>query len=404
MKSKVRWIALVAIIPIILTAPFFLVFGKQAAPVQPALDALRTLPYATWASRGQTSALTGVTRNDPDSSFKGMNIYNSSNLSEAVLMDMTGRIVHRWSAKHMSTQEPWYGIKLDPEGDLLVIIRHKQLVRLDWDSQVKWAIKGRFHHDIQIAPNGDIYTLANAKEIFPALDPKKKILTDYVVVVDRTGNLKRRIALHSAIISSHLPFADMVKKTRPEIPQLEGAWDVLHTNALRFITRDVAIGPEKSLRSGDLLFSLKYLNLVGVLDSQTEALKWSWGPGELDGPHTPVQLDNGNILIFDNGCNRGYTRVIELNPASQEIVWSYQGSPAGSFFSPDRGSCQRLPNGNTLIAESAKGHILEVTRQGQIVWEYYNPEVKEQENERAAIYRFYRIIGSEYDSLLARLQ
>jgi hypothetical protein len=37
------------------------------------------------------------------------------------------------------------------------------------------------------------------------------------------------------------------------------------------------------------------------------------------------------------------------------------------------GSAQRLPNGNTLITESAFGRVFEVTKEGEIVWDYVNP-------------------------------
>lgn len=37
------------------------------------------------------------------------------------------------------------------------------------------------------------------------------------------------------------------------------------------------------------------------------------------------------------------------------------------------GGCQRLPGGNTLICEGAKGCIFEVTPEGDGVWEYVSP-------------------------------
>ena len=43
------------------------------------------------------------------------------------------------------------------------------------------------------------------------------------------------------------------------------------------------------------------------------------------------------------------------------------------LFSKTLGSCQRLPNGNTLITESENGRALEVTRDKRVVWEFYNP-------------------------------
>ena len=68
-----------------------------------------------------------------------------------------------------------------------------------------------------------------------------------------------------------------------------------------------------------------------------------------------------------------YSRVIEVNPATNEIVWKYQDSPAWNFFSPRMGNAQRLPNGNTLITESSFGRFFEVTKEQEIVWEYVNP-------------------------------
>jgi len=65
--------------------------------------------------------------------------------------------------------------------------------------------------------------------------------------------------------------------------------------------------------------------------------------------------------------------VIEVNPATKEIVWKYQDKPAWNFFSPRMGIAQRLPNGNTLITEGSDGRIFEVTRDHQLVWEYVNP-------------------------------
>jgi hypothetical protein len=54
-------------------------------------------------------------------------------------------------------------------------------------------------------------------------------------------------------------------------------------------------------------------------------------------------------------------------------VWQYDGAPDREFFTIARGSAQRLPNGNTLVVISGEGHAREVTRKGDIVWEYWNP-------------------------------
>jgi hypothetical protein len=89
-------------------------------------------------------------------------------------------------------------------------------------------------------------------------------------------------------------------------------------------------------------------------------------------------LENGNILIFDNGAHRldhpfPYSRVIEIDRTTREIVWSYQEAFPPDFFSPHISSAQRLPNGNTLICEGLTGRLFEVTLEGLVVWEYINP-------------------------------
>jgi hypothetical protein len=84
------------------------------------------------------------------------------------------------------------------------------------------------------------------------------------------------------------------------------------------------------------------------------------------------------VLLFDNGSHRRgqgvpYSRVIEIDPATNQIVWEYRGEPPFSFYSPVISSAERLPNGNTLICEGSAGRLFEVTPDKEIVWEYINP-------------------------------
>jgi hypothetical protein len=67
------------------------------------------------------------------------------------------------------------------------------------------------------------------------------------------------------------------------------------------------------------------------------------------------------------------SRVIEVNPITNEIEWEYTETPALAFYSFHISSAERLANGNTLICEGAFGRIFEVTKNGNVVWEYINP-------------------------------
>jgi hypothetical protein len=68
-------------------------------------------------------------------------------------------------------------------------------------------------------------------------------------------------------------------------------------------------------------------------------------------------------------------------------VWSYA---APNFYSFNISSAQRLPNGDTLIAEGTQGRVFEVTPAKDIVWEYVAPS-GEGARPSNAIYRAYRI-------------
>ena len=142
---------------------------------------------------------------------------------------------------------------------------------------------------------------------------------------------------------------------------------------------------------------------------QSEALR---AIGQIIGQHhahlIPKGLPGaGNLLVFDNGGASGYgpassvalngsniyarpsSRVLEINPVTLKLVWSYQAP--GQFFSTNISGAQRLPNGNTLITEGADGRVFEVSTDGKIVWEYVNPLFTGPRGASNAVYRAYRV-------------
>ncbi len=154
----------------------------------------------------------------------------------------------------------------------------------------------------------------------------------------------------------------------------------------------------------DLLVSFRRIDVVAIADKESSKLKWKWGRGEISHQHNPTYLDNGHVLIFDNGAyGSGIQRskVVEIDPDTNEIVWSYEGGPPMSFYSFHISSAERLPNGNTLIYEGAHGRIFEVTPAKEIVWEYINPYFypdRRTGTSGNATYRAYRY-GPEHPAL-----
>jgi len=74
--------------------------------------------------------------------------------------------------------------------------------------------------------------------------------------------------------------------------------------------------------------------------------------------------ENGNVLFADGGT------VTEVNPKTNEKTFTYMPRiPDGVKKGDGSFSCQPLKNGNVLVAENSTGCIIEVDRQGKIVFE-----------------------------------
>ena len=134
----------------------------------------------------------------------------------------------------------------------------------------------------------------------------------------------------------------------------------------------------KVLPDGNVMTSWRLLDQVAIIDKSSGDFIWKWGRGVLGHQHDPNLLDNGNVLIFDNGWHSmsaptPSSRIIEVDPGSGEIQWEYKTRPGWEFFSGFISGAQRLPNGNTLICEGMTGRLFEVTHDGEMVWQYVNP-------------------------------
>ena len=132
------------------------------------------------------------------------------------------------------------------------------------------------------------------------------------------------------------------------------------------------------LPGGRVMFSFRNISTIGIIEKATGEIVWQLGYDTLAQQHDPSMLPNGNVLVFDNGAHRRdnslpFSRAIEIDPASNKIVWEYRDSPPYNFFSPFISGARRLGNGNTLITEGMFGRMFQVTPAGEVVWEYVNP-------------------------------
>jgi hypothetical protein len=337
-------------------------------------------------------------------------------------------------------------VQVDWDGNIVWEFHKYEQVK---DPRLKPTWMARYHHDFQregnpvgyfvpsmepIVTEGKTIMLCH-KNLMNREISDKLLLDDTIIEVNWDGQL-----LWEWICSDHfdeMGFSEEAKNTMSRNPTIRnaggGMGDWMHMNSLSLL------GSNKWFDSGDkrfypdnIIWSGREANILAITDKKTGNIVWQVGPdytatpslrklGQIIGPHhvhlIPKGLPGeGNILVFDNGgwagygapnpgsptgnrnALRDYSRVLEFDPITLEVIWQYTAYEAGfvvpldgnKFYSGFISSAQRLPNGNTLITEGADGRIFEVTYNHEIVWEYISPYYGRKRNQNM-VYRAYRV-------------
>jgi len=334
----------------------------------------------------------GVTVHDPARTEPGLTLYTSGHGSEALLIDLEGRELHRWSRPYStlerdgrarpapkSDRHVWFhSARAMPNGDLIAVYESVGqtpygygMVKLDRDSNVIWSYLRNVHHVFDVGPDGTIYALSqdivdHPLEGFHAVGYPR--LEDYLVVLSPEGEEITRISLVDALAVSGFRF--LLQNVT-----WYGSEDPTHANAVQVVTPEMdAAFPYGE--AGDVVVSMRELSTVAVVDVEERRVQWALR-GSWIQQHDVQLLPDGHFLMFDNWGDyegpTGISRIVEVDPVSSEITWVYRGTEQEPLASEVRSNVQRLPNGNTLISESDGGRLLEITPDGTIVWEFHNP-------------------------------
>ncbi|MFT7678391.1 MAG: outer membrane protein assembly factor BamB [Planctomycetota bacterium] len=251
------------------------------------------------------------------------------------------------------------------------------------------------HHDLAADHDGSLLVLAHAEHLYYG----RNVRFDSVVRVFPDAPDRDPEQVWSSFEShlSLLPLAGLsaLEKTPTGNPTAT-IYDRFHANSLQVLPPDAPA----SLGPGNWLLCLRNASLILVLDPTTGYIRWHFEAKHLDFPHHPSLLPNGRILLFDNGWQRGFSRLLELDAVTPfGIAWSWSSPQPESFFSKTRGAVERLPNGGTLVTNSESGHLFELDAKGRLSWEYRNPLAAD--GRRRRIYRATRPTDSWVDQVLS---
>lgn len=355
---------------------------------------------------------TGVLKYDKAKAFDGYTLFSpQTNFKTTYLIDMEGNVVHKWETQY----EPGLFAMLLENGNLLRGGRTADspvsiggvggiVQEIDWNGKVVWEYKMSSpkevqHHCFARMPNGNTLILgweykSNEEALAKGRDPKSfppsvfaggkwhyGFWPDFVREVDKDG--KTVWEWHAWDHIGKGPTKLDINYKLPEpIGDYYSNFDWTHFNTVDY-----------NPKTDQVIVNSRNMSETMLIDHKTGQIVWRWGnpcaygQGEcpkfydngsqqLFGSHHASFLDNGNIQIFDNGSERpegNRSRVVEVNPRNNKIVWEYSSKDSTSFYSYRQGAAQRLPNGNVLVTSTQHGHLFEVTPQREIAWEYVVP-------------------------------
>ena len=401
---------------------------SRLLPAGRAFAAALGLLAAGFAAAGPSVYPQGTTRLDPARAWPSFVLFTGGD-ETARLIDLDGKTVHTWR-----DVGGFASFLIDPalaqgqRGHVLVTLENttgrgvdlvpgrvgpqisKTVGELDWDGQVRWRFGDQApgglaqqHHDWARLPNGHTLVLANLRHAVAGFR-QPEVLDDVAYEVDAAGAITWRW-----VASEHL---DELGFTPAQLALIRGSdnADYLHINDLK------PLGPNHWFDAGDtrfapdnLIWCSRNANVIAIVDRRSGRVVWTLGPNypaiprgaagrrvprpvdQISGQHDAQIISAGlpgagNLLVFDNQGEAGYppvelpttggSRVLEIDPVSRQVVWQYtaedSGQPSWAFRSTHISAARRLPNGNTFVDEGQSGRLFQVTRDGDIVWEYVN--------------------------------
>lgn len=368
-------------------------------------DRILSLPYAGVAeARPGEEGLSGVVVHDRAQCAPGYTLYSLLyQTGGADLIDGDGTIVRKWRRPACQT---WMHAELLPNGDLLAVgtepVNGRRLPRVDdmryvyrfdWAGALLWKKRIAAHHDIEVTPEGRLLTIVNKRRRIESVTAHKELVDDELTLLSPDGEVLDSVSLYDAVVA------------RPDLfpfrwRRLDSA-ELFHTNSVEWMRQRHLFGRHPLYDPRHVLVSVRNESRIAIIHWDRKELVWAWGGrNQIDGQHDATLLENGHILIFDNGVRQKRSRVIELDPVAGTVVWEYVAPVPQDFYSRSRGGAQRLANGNTLVANSDSGELLELRPDGTVVWRYLAPYKADFSNRRVTLNRAHRYEPAMVEPLL----
>ncbi len=296
----------------------------------------------------------------------GLNYFNKREGGQIILMDNYGDEFHAWTYPKAVSR---FNIPFILSGGHLVLLEHEgYIARIDQESNVIWENDILAHHDADVTED-HIVTFVREQITIEYngtdLDVEDELIT---LVSLEDGSVIEQKSVYDMFQKNNISLEHQIEllQEEPSMNIRTHGLKIFHANSVEVLEKNY----NDIFTKGRLLVSFRNLDTIALIDYDTEEIVWMWGEGVLDRQHHPSIMPSGNVLVMDNGMYRDYSRIIEVNPLNNEIVWTYNNDADKEFYTKTMGGVQLLDNGNFLITESHDRRIFEINRDGELVWDF----------------------------------
>mgnify|MGYP001310971804 CR=1 FL=1 len=360
--------------------------------------------------------------------YTGNTLYGSNNSKYTYLRDMSNTLIHTWT----STRNGGYSCYMTPDGSIYRPAVYGSSLnggaaagmvqKLSWSGAVLWEYAYststyRSHHDICPMPNGNVLLIAwetktSAQCVAAGLNHSSSLWPDHIIEVQPVGTSggiivwqwhfwDHLIQDYDATKSNYGVVANHPELLDINVGSTSGDW--MHCNGISYnAARDEIVISSHNL---DEIYVIDHSTTTAEAAGHTGGARgkggdflYRWGRASNYRVASSPQVFNvvhcskwitdglpgtGNILAFNNREGTNSSMIVEITPPIDSLgnytltpgtaylpsapTWSYSAS---GFYSNHLGGVQRLPNGNTLIAESTSGYLFEVNQAGTVQWSY----------------------------------
>lgn len=342
--------------------------------------------------------------------------FKDEDTNELRLIRRDGTLINRWPLHYSEIfphpdhvrQTPasdWntdiHGMVIHPDGSVVFNFEYAGLVKLDRCGKKIWTLKHETHHSVELAEGGGYWVLGQRyiEDIPPAQTPYPPFLPPFreskILKVSASGEVIKEISIPAIFYKNNmeaiLTSAPYYYYGRSSLKSYSK--EIVHPN--KVVELGSALAKDFPLFSaGDLLLSVRSLNLVMVIDPDNSEVKW-WRVGPWKRQHDPEFVPGGKILVFNNNAHIAFSydpfggdeqifrtsldtprvsNIIELDPLTDKFTvrYGFGGKPGQELLSVIRGKIDATAPGGILVTENDGGRAFEIDDKGNIVWQYIN--------------------------------